>query len=125
MIRTFVALDVPPPVKEGVQGIIAELKRLGGNIKWVKPENLHLTIKFLGEIEEETLEKVYPVVEGCAGETPVFSFSLSGAGLFPGPRRPRVFWIGIKEGGEELESLFGCLVSGLEALGFFQSDLLR
>jgi len=117
VIRSFVALDIPSQVKEEIDGIIGELRRLGGNVKWVKPQNLHITLKFLGEIEPETLENVYRVTEESAGETQVLSFSLSGAGLFPNPKRPRVFWIGIKEVGE-LEGLSRRLDEGLEALGF-------
>lgn len=118
MIRSFVALNIPSQVKEEIGDIIGELKKLSGDVKWVKPQNLHLTLKFLGEVEPVTLEKVYQKVEACAQKTQVFSFSLSGAGLFPNPKRPRVFWTGIKGGERELESLFRCLEGELEALGF-------
>ncbi len=117
MIRSFVALDILPQVKKEIGGIIGKLKRLGGNVKWVRSENLHITLKFLGEVVPETLEEVYQVVEESVRGTKAFSFSLSGAGIFPNPRRPRVFWIGIKEEGE-LARLSRRLDEGLEALGF-------
>ncbi len=118
MIRSFVALAIPSRVKEEIGGIIGKLRGLSGDVKWVNPQNLHITLKFLGEVEEGTLEEVYQVVERCARKTAAFSFSLSGVGIFPNPQRPRVFWIGIKEGVRELEDLFCCLERELEVLGF-------
>ena len=117
MIRSFVALDIPSQVKRELGGIIGKLQRLGGNVKWVRPENLHVTLKFLGEVEPEGLEEIYRVVEKSIRGIKAFPFSLSGAGIFPNPRRPRVFWIGIKEGGE-LAKLSRLLDEGLETLGF-------
>ena len=96
-VRTFVAVDISPAVKAQIGQIIGQLRPLGSMIRWVRPEGLHLTLKFLGEISQEQLATVYQAVEsGVAGISP-FSFTLAEMGAFPNLRRPRVIWIGVPD----------------------------
>lgn len=104
-VRTFVAVDLPQAVKAQIGQIIGQLKPVGHMIRWVRPEGMHLTLKFLGEIAEERLATVYQAVEkGAEGVSP-FSFVLAGMGGFPDLRRPRVIWVGVPRGQEPLKKL--------------------
>ncbi len=102
-IRAFVALEMPPSVREIIRreqsAIRAELPRA----RWTRPEGQHLTLKFLGEASTDVLARLKPLIAaGVAGLSSV-SVSLSGVGFFPSPQRPRVAWVGGRaDGGAEL-----------------------
>lgn len=85
-----------------MEGLQAALKEASGQVKWVEPENIHVTLKFLGQIPEGRLEALFRgVQEGVEGFSS-FSIGLSQVGAFPNLRRPRVIWIGVERGREEL-----------------------
>jgi len=87
-------------------------------VNWVKPENIHLTLKFLGEVDEDRIPSIKGVVrEGLQGERSLF-LSLDGLGVFPNPRAPRVIWVGIEGEGERLKRLQEKLESAMEEEGF-------
>jgi len=117
-VRTFVAVDFPPAVKTQINQIIHRLKPLGSMIRWVRPEGLHLTLKFLGEIPQEQLAAVYQAVErGVVGIAP-FAFVLTELGAFPNLRRPRVLWLGVLRGQESLKKLQEQVEAQLAECGF-------
>ena len=117
-VRTFVGVDLPPAVKTQIRQIMGQLKPLGRMIRWVRPEGMHLTLKFLGEIAEERLAMVYQAVEkGVVGISP-FSFALAGLGGFPNLHRPRVIWLGVSQGGESLKKLQDQVENQLAGCGF-------
>jgi len=118
MIRTFIAVDLPGQVKDRIEEIIWPLKPLSRSIRWVRPEGLHLTLKFLGEIPEEQLPAIVTALEEALSGRPSFDFRLSGLGGFPNLRRPRVLWIGVPEGGEPLRTLAGTVEKALFPCGF-------
>jgi 2'-5' RNA ligase len=95
-IRSFLAFELPPEIREEIGKISRELRKSRLPARWVREENIHLTIVFLGSIDENVVEdlkeKVGSVVEGFAG----FKARLSGAGVFPNGRKPRVLWIGLE-----------------------------
>jgi len=95
-MRAFVALEVPPPVLEPVKRLQAELSRTIAGFRWVKPEGIHLTLKFLGEIGEESVAEVGEAVKRSAGKVNPFELYLSGLGAFPDFARARVIWVGVK-----------------------------
>ncbi|MCF8032250.1 MAG: RNA 2',3'-cyclic phosphodiesterase [Desulfarculaceae bacterium] len=117
-MRCFIALEMPPAVKEHAAGLIKELKPSGADVKWVAPANLHLTLQFLGEVEpdgQSGLERA--LAAACAG-TPLLELAVFGCGAFPGPRKPRVVWLGLTGMTAELAELAKAVQAGNQPLGF-------
>jgi 2'-5' RNA ligase len=94
-MRTFIAIELPQEIKSALSNIQAELKQAHADVKWVKPENIHLTLKFLGEIDETLVEKICAILEDIARQNTPFNLSLSDLGAFPKLNYPRVIWIGV------------------------------
>ena len=119
-MRVFLALDLPDQVIAHLGEVAGELKAtLPENaIRWVKPESIHLTLKFLGEVKPEFVDQVKEVVRPIAQETQQMQMSVGGFGVFPGPGRPRVLWIGVQEETGSLESLRDELEAAFEPFGF-------
>lgn len=110
------------PVDDVVRGRVAELqgrlKATGAKVKWVEPANFHFTLRFIGEVPDEDVDQVAAAAEGAWGETAPQDVSLRGVGTFPHLRRPRVVWVGVRQGGEVIEKLYEALNANLErALG--------
>ena len=95
MIRTFIALPIPENLKEAIQAAISRLSRTNSGVKWVRPESVHITLKFLGSIKEELVEPVSQELDKVALSCPELDLKLSGLGVFPNMRRPRVVWVGL------------------------------
>src|SRR5262245_44462626 len=113
-IRTFVAVDVGSAIRDQLVTLQDELRALDEDVKWVEPENLHLTVKFLGDVDETDLYAVCKMAARAVEDVPVFSMDLHGVGAFPSVGRPRVIWAGVTQGAEEvtlihdrLDELFG------------------
>lgn len=97
MLRTFIAVDFPPEIVSKIAKIIQYFKTQTPEkaLKWVPPENLHLTIKFLGDIPENKLDQVKRILtESVAGRLP-FNIEIEGLGMFPNKNKPRAVWLGI------------------------------
>jgi 2'-5' RNA ligase len=118
MIRSFIAIDLPGEVRLVLDQVQRELKGSVTGVRWVQPEGIHLTLKFLGSIPPEQVA----VIAAAAGEIvhgePPLALSVSGLGAFPNARRPRVIWVGIVGEVERLGRLQTRLESALEPLGF-------
>lgn len=103
-IRCFVAVDVEDPqVVSRVSSIQEQLRATGARLKLVELENLHLTLRFIGEVPQETVERIRQALEGLEFEP--FTVHFAGLGAFPDARRPRVVWVGVSEGASELAEL--------------------
>jgi 2'-5' RNA ligase len=102
--RLFIAIEPPPPVLEAVRGAQTDLKRRvpDGVARWVKPEGVHLTLKFLGDVPQNQLDDLQSVLSDAAAGLQRFALYVQGVGCFPNTRRPRVVWLGL---GGDLESL--------------------
>ncbi|MCX6650922.1 MAG: RNA 2',3'-cyclic phosphodiesterase [Methanomassiliicoccales archaeon] len=113
--RAFIAVDVEcgPELEQA----IAELKEFGKALKPVSPGNIHVTLKFLGEIYERTVPELEAVMRQAVMGIKPFSVRLVNVGAFPNIRRPRVIWIGM-EGAEPLIKMATVLEDGCEPLGF-------
>lgn len=120
MIRTFVAVTISPALKGKIGELLTELALPQYDVKWVRPENLHLTLKFLGNVEEERVDTIAEVIEEVARSSRPFRLHLGGLGAFPNRRRPRVIWAGMTEGGRRLDQIAARLETGLGPLGFAQ-----
>jgi 2'-5' RNA ligase len=93
-VRSFIAIDLEPGLKTSLQGLIRILKTTRADVRWAQTNGLHLTLKFLGEIDEEKSAVVKHVLEGVAGRHASFPLRLEGMGAFPGEHSPRVLWAG-------------------------------
>jgi len=95
-IRTFIAIELPVEIKEAMAEVQAELRKSDADVGWVRPEGVHLTLKFLGDVEEKKVAELGDALrEGLKGETP-FILQAKGIGTFPTPRAPRVVWLGVE-----------------------------
>jgi 2'-5' RNA ligase len=117
-LRTFIAVETPPPLREAAGQLAALLQASGADVKWVEPENLHLTLKFLGDVAAERIPEVCKAVgRALEGQEPC-EVEVRGAGAFPRPQRPRTLWLGISEGHEPLRRIFTALERELAKRGF-------
>lgn len=99
-IRCFIAIEMSQEIRRLLERIEDELQRTISGVKWVKPDNIHLTLKFLGSIEKETVDKIKEILSQIAQDIKSFKIKLSLPGAFPSPGRARVIWIGVEEGKE-------------------------
>jgi 2'-5' RNA ligase len=113
-MRLLVALDIDESIRERIRGFVNELKPLAPNVRWVSPESLHITLKFIGEQPESKLSEMKAALERVSAAATLISFA--GCGFFPNARSPRVFWIGI-EGGTELARIAKQVEEALAPLG--------
>lgn len=113
--RGFVAADIHPD--ESLKDILGQLKRAGADLKVVRPELLHVTLKFLGETEEDLVDEIISRMETAVRDTPQFSVRLVGTGAFPSLSNIRVIWVGIEDA-NPLAEIAQRLDGSLEDLGF-------
>ncbi len=115
-MRIFVAVFPPPEVVK--EALAAARLPPDDRIRWTRPENVHLTLKFLGDVREELLDDIRAVLEEvCASHAP-FKVALAGLGAFPSARRARILWASVGEGSGRLRSLATGLDTGLTSSGF-------
>ena len=117
-VRTFVAVEASPAVRERAARLIAEFSSAGAGVKWVEPQNLHVTLKFLGDVDAEKIPRVCEAVQQAAAGIAPFEFQLHGAGAFPNPSRPRTIWLGPAAGDKEMAELSRRIEKAVEKLGF-------
>ena len=122
VIRTFVAVLLTEDLRQKIAQVQGEAKKLAPDVKWVAPENLHVTLKFLGDVCESKIGDVCDAVGEAARAVPAFDLSVSGLGAFPSPARARVVWVGIDRGREELAGLAAGVNDRLAKLGFERED---
>lgn len=117
-IRSFVAVELDEAARRELGRVSAELQRCGADVKWVDPENMHVTLKFLGDVPEERIAAVGAALrQGLAGVGPI-TFVLGGVGAFPSVARPRVVWVGLTEGAGALAAAAARVDEVLKGLGF-------
>jgi 2'-5' RNA ligase len=108
-IRTFIAIELDESIKDGLTKLQKRLKGEApqGSVRWVRPEGIHLTLKFLGDVPADQIGEITRALQkSCQGFAP-FSLSCGGLGCFPNLKRPRVVWVGIQEESESARGGFG------------------
>ncbi len=90
-MRTFIAIDLPDSIKEKINSLQTKLKNCDPSAKWVRPANMHLTLKFLGEVEQEKIPQIKKILEKVAAKHRALNVALEAFGFFPNEKRPRVF----------------------------------
>jgi 2'-5' RNA ligase len=121
-VRTFVAVPLADDVRGRVAALQTEWMRLLPEIKWVEEENLHVTLVFLGEVEDRELPKVCQLARQAVADREPFTMGVGQVGCFPNPRRPRVLWAGVGPGAEEVVAVHDGVEAALETLGFRRED---
>ena len=117
-IRTFIAIEIPQDVISDIDEIQQALKSYRFSIKWVRPESIHLTLKFLGNIDPAAVESINRVLKTTVDSFKPFSIQAKGLGVFPGVKRPRVIWMGIVGQKDRLAGLQRNLDKNLNDIGF-------
>jgi 2'-5' RNA ligase len=114
-MRLFVALELPATVRENLGALLESLRAVSPQTRWVRPENLHLTLKFIGEAAETKLAAIRSALAGARSDQPT-TVIFRGLGFFPNEKRPRVFWAGI-EASPNLKTLAAEIDRATEKLG--------
>ncbi len=117
-VRTFVAAPLGDAASRALAGMLQELKKREPSVKWIRPENLHWTLAFLGGLEEARIENVRQACQDAAEATFAFALRLGSLGRFPAQGSPRVIWTGLSQGAEALTALQARLLEALERKEF-------
>lgn len=121
LLRTFIALDIPPHIQQVIQQNADNLRKaIGDSVRWVPVKNIHLTLKFLGDVSPADVDVLTQMLRAEADSCPAFEFSVGGLGSFPSLKRIRVLWVGI-QAPAELEALQRGIESACARLGY-ESD---
>jgi 2'-5' RNA ligase len=115
-MRLFVALDIPDAVRRALRELIARLKPECDDARWVRPEGMHVTLKFLGETDGAKLDSIKAALSPVRSDRPV-DLDFRGLGFFPNEFHPRVIWCGVK-GSSNLVTLAASVDAALQPLGF-------
>lgn len=122
-LRAFIAFQLPDPVVSHIREIQADLKKRPDlRLKWVRPETVHLTLKFLGNIRPDAVSGISDAMKEAAATCPPLSFSVKGLGAFPTPKKARVVWLGLSGDTHQLIQFQKTLDSRLEPLGFAREN---
>lgn len=121
-VRTFIAVEVDRAMGSRLTALQQALARSGDDVKWVEPDSLHLTLLFLGDVDERELPAVCRAVAAVCARRPPFLLALQGVGCFPTLRRPRVVWAGVGTGSAELIALHDALEPPLLDLGCYRRE---
>ncbi len=118
-IKTFIAVDIAPVITSAAKKQIRALERIIEGYRWVDTANMHLTLKFLGNVLDREIPELCKVVEGALAEHPILDIDFRGLGTFPSIDRPRTLWMGI----EDIDGAFAAMQRSLdvalsEKLGF-------
>jgi len=120
VIRAFIAIEIDPVTASQIAAAIEQLKARSAAIRWVGAGNIHLTLKFLGNIDESKIEPIGAALTDALCPFQRFTINAKGLGVFPNPKRPRVLWVGLV--GSRLTELAVVVESALVPLGFAREE---
>ncbi len=116
-IRSFLAFSLPAPIREVAEPVLRDLSGASRDVKWVRPQNVHITLVFLGSVDEAVIPGVTSAAAGICTTFSPFRLSVNGVGFFPNPRRPRVIWLGLQGDVERMGRFRDALQKALEPFG--------
>jgi len=96
-IRCFISVNLPVETKKALGSVVTELKKAGADVKWVPVDNIHLTLKFLGNTDASSIPEITESLSKKLSHYNIFYITIAGVGCFPSERRPRVIWVGIED----------------------------
>jgi 2'-5' RNA ligase len=109
-LRCFIAIEIPGVIRAALAELQTELRECNADIRWVKPDNIHLTLRFLGDVDEHRVDSIVSALADVSGRHEQFRLQVKGLGLFPNTRSPRVLWSDVIDEGplarlqEEIEA---------------------
>ncbi|MCX7795098.1 MAG: RNA 2',3'-cyclic phosphodiesterase [bacterium] len=118
-MRVFIAVELPEEIKEELYKLVSFLKQSISDVKWVEKENFHITIRFIGEVEEDGILKLEKILDDIRDKFPPFRVEIKGIGNFP-----HVLWVGIGEGSDTLKNIAYAIEGSLLREGFQPADKL-
>lgn len=121
-MRAFIAIELPKEIRDSLYRLQEQLKASHADVKWVQPQNIHLTLKFLGEIDEKKFSKITEILDDVAKNNCSFYINLSTLGAFPKLNFPRVIWIGIDKGDVETKQIAKALEEKIAKVGIPKED---
>ena len=116
-IRTFIAVRLSDELRENLGAFANKFKKLPGNYRWISPDKMHLTLHFLGDVDEQLIPRIMKACQVAVREVPPFRLDFVGSGVFPNFKQPRVVWAGIKDENKTLHKLHSALGEQLAELG--------
>ncbi|MFH1407386.1 MAG: RNA 2',3'-cyclic phosphodiesterase [Candidatus Omnitrophota bacterium] len=122
-IRTFIAVELPDELHKELATLQEKLKTAQSDTGWVKPENIHITLKFLGYVTPDKIEAIKKSLDAIAKNEQPFALSVKDIGAFPKLSYPRVIWVGIEES-KNLSALAAKIEDAMEKLGFKKEERL-
>ncbi|MCX5710748.1 MAG: RNA 2',3'-cyclic phosphodiesterase [Candidatus Omnitrophica bacterium] len=121
-MRAFIAIELPQETKDALARLQGQLEKTGADVKWVEPQNIHLTLKFLGEINDEQLKMINLIIDEVAKENPPYKININELGAFPKIENLRVIWVGIDTGDKETKKIAQALEEKIQKLGIPKED---
>ncbi len=122
-IRAFIAVEIPEKIRDGIKEISRKLRKTGADVRWVKPENMHLTLRFLGnDVPRETVEAIGDALHNRLKTVEQFTITIDGLGTFPSTGKPRVVWLGIKPHGGPLLGLREAVETAVAEAGWTREE---
>jgi len=117
-LRTFIAVEISAETRSRARQLITRLSGTGAKVSWVKPDCLHLTLKFLGDVDLREIAALGEAVTRATADLPPFEIEVRGAGAFPTAARPRTLWLGVGRGSDEMVALHDAVDGALDGLGY-------
>jgi 2'-5' RNA ligase len=121
--RTFIAIDTGDAIRKQAVALQKQLGKLAPDgVNWTEPTGMHVTLLFLGEVDDREVVQVCRAVSAVAKREPAFPLAVSGVGAFPNPRRPKVVWGGVTDGADDLKRLQAALEAAMLDLGCYRKE---
>jgi 2'-5' RNA ligase len=120
--RTFIAVELSKDIRARLISLQETLARVAPDVKWVEPENLHVTLLFLGEVDDREVVQVCRVAQDGVAAVAPFTMSIESVSCFGNPKRPRTLWVGVGEGTDELVAIHDALEIPLQDLGYRREE---
>src|SRR6185369_1314815 len=120
--RTFIAIEPGNAIRDRVVMLQEKLAKTGCDVRWAEYDTLHLTLLFLGEVDQRDLTNVCRAVSGVAGGAAPFAITVEGANAFPNIRRPKTLWVGVSAGAQDVCDLHDGIEAALMQLGCYRRE---
>lgn len=120
--RLFIAVKIAEDLGKNLVEVQKQLQKIVSEVKWTREDQFHITLKFLGEVPSSRVQEIAEQLLRVGQKTQPFEIELKGAGAFPNPFKPRVLWVGLERGEEEMTHLAQAVDQALQTLGFAPED---
>ena len=121
--RTFIAVAIAEDTRDSAIALQEIFGKTGAEVNWVESESMHITLLFLGEVDDRELHSICRAVKEIAAREPPFTLRVSGVGAFPNARHPKIVWAGITDGAEILKRLYDDLETKMLDLGGYRKEV--